>query len=98
MRSRTLRFPWGSLSVAAAEGIEREATFEIAPGHELAGLGLVAFARCSMCDSAALELSDGTYALIHLAWTQSAEVAPRPTTVRCRDYAAVRVAMDAHVH
>lgn len=90
--------PWFAPDSETARLVEAEARREIAPGHELHGLGLTASARCSGCDSAVFRCSDETFAIVHLTGTAKAETPPWPTTTRLGSFLAVDLAMAQHQH
>jgi hypothetical protein len=96
--SADLRDPWFRLEREQARALEREATTEIAAGHELYGLGLTAVAKCAGCDSVVFRASDDTFAIVHLSWTRKPDTPPWPQTTRLGGFIAVELAMDQHEH
>lgn len=68
--------PWVAPAADEAGGLEREASVEVGPGHELSGRTLTAIARCSDCDHVVFRLDDDTWAVVHLTWSHKAEPAP----------------------
>ena len=87
--------PWVSVDAAMAQRLETEARAEIAPVHELYGLSLVAIAKCGSCGHTAFEVSDGTFAVIHLSYSQP-DRPPWPLTTRCSDTSAMEAVMSEH--
>lgn len=94
------REPWFAVLPGTADELEAEALGEIGPDHQLFGLGLRAIARCEGCDNVIFEVSDGSWALVHLTWARTRpEPAPWPSTERQPTLAMLRVdVMDDHEH
>jgi hypothetical protein len=74
--------PWEPiLTEQTASGLEQRLQLELAPGHRLFGIPVVAVAWRSDCDDVLFVLLDGTrrVAVIHLTWTsQTPETPPWP--------------------
>ena len=98
MSADDFRAPWSRLEGDLAGRFEREASLEIAPGHELDGLGLAAIAKCEGCESVVFRLPDETFAIVHLSWIGKPDTPPWPTTTRLGGYIAAEAAMDQHEH
>ena len=92
------REPWFRLGPDHALSFENEAKTELAPGHELYGLGLRAVAKCEGCDDVVFRASDDTFAIVHLTWATKPETPPWPRTTRLGGFIAVELAMDQHGH
>jgi hypothetical protein len=83
--------PWYPVEDAERENLEGELRREIAPGHTLFGIPVVAIGRRKDQDDVLFRLRDGTdrLAVVHLAWpTASAEVPPCPSAKFYEDLAA----------
>jgi hypothetical protein len=93
-----LRKPWSRIDAEHGRTFENEAHAEVAPGHELHGLGLRAIAKCEGCDDAVFRVSDDTFAIVHLTWARKPEAPPWPLTSRLGGFIAVEAAMDQHEH
>jgi hypothetical protein len=98
MTSKQFPEPWFGLEPEHGHAFEREAQQEIAPGHELHGLGLRTVAKCEGCDDVVFRVSDDTFAIVHLSWTQKAESPPWPRTTRLGSFLAVESALDQNEH
>ena len=98
MSADDFREPWFRLEGDLAGTFEREASVEIAPGHELHGVGLTAIAKCEGCDSVVFRLADETFAIVHLSWNRKADTPPWPSTTRLGGFIAVEMAMNQHEH
>ena len=98
MSSEDFREPWLRLEVRQAQAFEREAEQEIAPDHDLHGLGLSAVAKCEGCDDVVIRASDETFAMVHLTWSRKPESPPWPRTKRLGSLLALEAAMDQHEH
>ena len=92
------REPWHRAEGDSARTFEAEAATEIADGHELHGLDLIAIATCEGCESVVYGGSDGTFAIVHLSWTTKRETPPSPRTTRLGGFIAAEAAMDQHEH
>ncbi len=97
MTESDLHEPWLRPDDAGARWLESEARAEIAPGHELYGLGLTAIGRCSGCDDAVFRCSDDTFAIVHLSGTRP-DRPPWPRTTRLGSFIALEMVMDQHEH
>ena len=86
------REPWFRVAGDGAAPFEAEAH------NELHTLDLRALARCAGCDDVVFQVSDGSFAIVHLTWTGKPDVQPWPRTTRLGGFIAVEMAMDQHEH
>jgi hypothetical protein len=79
---RPLPWPWIVVGVRERAALEAELRAEVADGHPLFGMPVVAIARCQACDEVAfsVETDPVRFVRVHLTWRHAAEPAPWPTT------------------
>ena len=88
--------PWFAPGAAQAAALEREASTEIGPGHPLSGHALSVIAACPACDSAAFQVDDGTFAIVHLTWARHEEAPPWPSAETAPDDRTLEAAAGKH--
>lgn len=89
---------WMSLSGNSARRFEKEATAEIARGHDLDGIDLTAVSTCPGCDDVLFRLADSSFAIVHLTWSGNRERPPWPQTTKLGGFVAVDLAIAQHEH
>lgn len=87
--------PWFEPDETAKQHFDAEASREIKAGHDLHGLRLSCIGKCDHCDDVVFDCGDGTFAIIHLTWSE-AERPPWPRAVRIDSMAALEQAMNGH--
>jgi hypothetical protein len=81
--------PWRDLrgtdpgDVAQREVLAAELATEVSPGHTLHGMNVAVAGKSEASDDIVVQLTDGSWAVVHLTWQGSAETPPWPSTTCC---------------
>jgi hypothetical protein len=82
-------YPWRDLrgtdpgDVARREVLAAELATEVTLGHPLHGMNIAVAGRSDASDDIVVQLTDGSWAVVHLTWRGSAETPPWPSTTCC---------------
>ena len=71
-----------------AEGLHEELRRELSWSHPLKGRSATVIGRSTDSDDILLDLGDGTFAVVHLTWSQRKERAPWPMTTTFESFEA----------
>jgi len=88
--------PWWQPDEAGLAELQRELQLELSPGHPLFRLPVDVRSRCGACDEVLVSVVDGTFALVHLTWSQHPEPPPYPTVSFSGPYEESTLAQQRH--
>ena len=84
-----LTHPWRDLrgtdpsDVAQREALTAELALEVSRGHTLHQVPITVIGRSEASDDIIVQLTDSSWAVVHLTWRQAAERPPWPKTDHC---------------
>jgi hypothetical protein len=70
--------PWEPFTCEQAQAFSRELEIELASGHSLHGVRLMAIAHSGAADDALFQMEDSGVVQVHLTWSGRAEQSPWP--------------------